>query len=341
MRTTVSIAATAAMAMVLGLLAGCRELAMPPAGSYSEVLLVTEYGEEDPWFEAAAPLITREYDYVISQESGFELFSTRAADLEDFPTYKNIVICGPLDTSTEVGRRIQGLIGPQKTHEVLQGKAAILKKENLPSPGQVTLILTAADGQELQDVLDARGDEIRDILEASCRERLRRGLLTNPNEELMTDLQRRFGFYVGIPSGLYKLFSDDGRPPGVELLRQPPARVLGVYWVDREQPPTIYDRDELFDIRSNYVWKRYDHDKMDRDKVDYRYMKLGEYDSVRMAGYWYNDDAVAGGYFETYFVHDPDNELLWAVDLVVYAPGRPKHPLVRELEALAETFRYD
>lgn len=320
--------------------AGCRELAMPPAGSYSEVLLVTEHGEDDPWFKAVAPLITRKYDYVIAQESGFRVFSMRAADLEDFPTYKNIVICGPLDASTETGRRIQGLIGAEAAREVLRGNAAILKKEDLPSPGQVTVIVTASDASGLNRVLDERGEELRDILEASCRTRLRRHLLANPNTALMTDLERRFGFHIGIPSGLYELFSDDGRPPGVELLRQPPARVLGIYWVDRKEPPTLYDRDELFDIRSDYVWKRYDHDKMDRDKVDFKYTRLGDYDAVRMAGYWYNDDAVAGGYFETYFVFDADAELLWAVDLVVFAPGREKHPLVRELEALAETFRY-
>jgi hypothetical protein len=331
----------AACALVLVVAAsGCRELAVPPAGSYSEVLLVTEEGETDRWNKVLTPLVANELDYVISQEFAFEVSATPARDLEEFPTYKNIVLCGPLDPSTEVGRRIESLIGTQAARRVYQGTAAILKKEDMPSPGQLTVVITAASDAELEMVIEERGHELSDIIEASCRERLRRSLLTNANTALSQDLQRRFGFTVDIP-GLYTLFSDDGRPPGIELLRQPPARVLGVYWVDRKEAPTENDGDELFEIRSNYVWKRYDHDKMDRDKVHFETTRLGPYDAVLMAGYWYNDDAVAGGYFETYFVFDPDARLLWAVDLVVYAPGRPKHALVRELQALAETFRYD
>ena len=60
-----------------------------------------------------------------------------------------------------------------------------------------------------------------------------------------------------------------------------------------------------------------------------------------MEGYWSNTNDVAGGFYKTYFVHDERERLLWAVDLLVYAPGVPKHPLFRELLALAETFRYN
>jgi hypothetical protein len=239
-----------------------------------------------------------------------------------------------------VGRRIAGLIGPDGRASVHGGRASILKKENLPAPGQLTVVVTAATGGALGAVLEERGGELTEIIETSCRERLRNHLLARPNKQLTSDLERKYGFTLAIPD-LYILFSEESRPPGVELIREPPARVLGVYWVDREDPPSIYEPDELFDIRADYVWRRYDRDKMDRDKVTYTYTRLGPYDAIRMSGYWYKDVEPAGGYFETYFIHDPNAELLWAVDLLVYAPGRPKHALVRELEALAETFRID
>ena len=140
---------------------------------------------------------------------------------------------------------------------------------------------------------------------------------------------------------LYRLFSDDSDPPGIELMREPPTRILGIFWEDWKKPLTSADTEALFELRSAYVWKRYDTDKMDRDRVDFEAARLGPYDAVKMAGYWYNDEAVVGGYFETFFVFDEAEELLWAIDLLVYAPGRPKHPLFRELRALAETFRYD
>jgi len=321
-------------------IAGCREYGVPPSGSYDEVLLVTEDGATDEFTHLLTPILTREHDYVISKESNFEVFPVRAENMEAFPVNKNIVICGPLDESTEVGQRILDLIGGAGAARVSRGEASILKKDDLPAPGQVTIIVTAPDAAKLEKVIEERGDELTEVLEESCRERLRKHLLERPNPELTKELHRKYGFTIDL-SYLYLLHSEATDPPGVELIREPPARVLGIYWVDRKKAPTIDDQDELFEIRSNYVWKRYSHDKMDRDKVSFAAVRFGRYDAIRMSGYWYNDDDVAGGYFETYFIFDDDAKLLWAVDLVVFAPGRPKHPLVRELQALAETFHYD
>jgi hypothetical protein len=334
MRTMSCAALLATLALALP---GCRDMAMPPAGSYSEVLLVTDDGPDDRWSAMLSPIIGREYDYVIGRETHFKVFPMRAADLGDFPVYKNVVICGPLDASTEVGRRIMGLIDDAGAASVSRGEANILKKDDMPAPGQVTIVVTAPDEEALARFIDERGDEVVAVIEGSCRERVRGYLLQRANPELSEELHRKYGFSLQFPY-LYVLHGDESSPPGVELIRQPPARVL---WVDCKEAPTIYDHDELFDIRADYVWKRYDRDKMDRDRVRYAVARLGPYDAIEMSGYWYNDEDTAGGYFETYFIYDDTSDLLWAVDLVVFAPGRPKHPLVRELASLAETFRHD
>lgn len=322
------------------LVMGCREVALPPAGSYSEVLLVTENGKRGPWLERIRPYIEVEHDYVTSSELSFRVTSIRAADLEEFPTVKNIVICGVLDSGTAVGLRIMQLIGQAGTDRVARGEASVLKRENMPAPGQVTVIVTAMTEEGLEDVLARRGDDIEGVLESSCQKRLRRVLLEHPNERLSQDLYRKYGFALDIPY-LYRLFSDEADPPGIELIREPPTRSLGIFWADWDTQPSLYLRDELFDMRAEYVWDRYDHDKMQRDRVRFTWTKFGVYPAVRMSGYWYNDDTVAGGYFETYFIWDESSDLLWAIDLLTFAPGRNKHPYVRELRAVAETFRYN
>ena len=245
-----------------------------------------------------------------------------------------------MESGTRVGQRIMELIGPEGMERVALGKAAVLKRENLPSPGQMTLIVTAPDEAALEAVIKERGPQFEYILEQSCRQRLRRVLLRHPNRKSMDELHRKYGFAIEVPY-LYRLLSDESDPPGIAFLREEPTRSLGIFWGDWERPPSLWDHDELFDMRAEYVWDRYDHDKMERERVRYSWVKFGPYGAVKMYGYWYNDDAVAGGYFETYFVWDEDAELLWAVDLLTFAPGRDKHPLVRELRAFAETFRYN
>jgi hypothetical protein len=319
--------------------AGCREMAMPPPGSYSELLLVTEEGAGGEWASLLTPILGAEHDYVTSMESYFDISQVRAADMPEMPETKNVVICGVMDSGTHVGSLILSLIGDRSVQRVAEGQATVLKKENTPAPGQMTLIVTAPTAEGLREVIRTRGDELPEIVESSNRERLRRYLLSTPNRSLTERLRRKYGFTIEVPS-YYRLFSESDDPPGVELLYEPPTRDLGVFWVDRKEPPSIYRPDELFDLRASYVWERYDHDKMDRNHVRYTWTRFAVYNALRMSGYWYNDKVTAGGYFETYFVYDPDAQLLWAVDILTYAPGRPKHPLVRELLALAETFRY-
>jgi hypothetical protein len=319
-------------------LASCGNLT-PPAGSYSEVLLVTEGGEQSEWAKLLTPIIAREIDYYVDFEEEFRITSVGAAEMEDFPAFKNIVLCGVLEASTDVGQRIIGMIGDVGVEQVLHQGARILKKSDRPAANQFTLVVTAPDADALRAAIDARGDEINGILEESCRERLRRHLLKRRNEKITADLSRKYGFEVQVPT-VYRILSDESDPPGVEIIREPPTRILGVFWTDRGTAPTIAEEDELFSIRAAYVWKRYDKDEMDRDRVIFEPARLGRYDAIRMSGYWYNDEQVIGGYYETYFIFDERADLLWAVDLLVLAPGKPKHPLVRELRALAETIRF-
>jgi len=327
-------------AAAYGCLGGCGEMAMPPAGSYSEVLLVTEDGDQGEWNALLQPMIASAIDYYVDVEETFRVTPVKASEMEDFPAYKNIVICGVLDSSSDVGQLIIRSIGEAGVERVWQEGARILKKEDEPVHNQLTVVVTATDGDALRGAIAERGGEVRNILEDSCRQRLRRHLLKRRNESVAADLYKQYGFHVEVPS-LYRLLKYKSVPPGIELIREPPTRILGVFWADRDTAPTMADEDELFALRADYVWKRYDEDEMDKDRVVFEPARLGAYDAIRMSGYWYNDASVMGGYYETYFVFDPQAELLWAVDLLVLAPGKPKHPLVRELRALAETFSYD
>ena len=323
----------------------CGEMAIAPAGSYSEVLLVTEEGAQSEWVELLEPFLARKLDYYVDIEEAFRITPIKASELGEFPPFKNVVICGVLDTSTDVGQAIVRMLGDRGVERVWEEGAHILKKEDKPAYNQFTVIVTATDADALRETISERGDEITDILETSCRQRLRRHLLKRQNVSIANDLHRRFGFRVRVPS-IYRLLSDytgdSGEAAvGVELIREPPTRILGIFWQDRDEAPTLADEDELFEFRASYVWQRYDKDQMDRERVEFGRARLGSNDAIRMSGYWFNDESVMGGFYETHFIYDDRAKLLWAIDILVLAPGKPKHPLVRELRALAETMQFD
>jgi Domain of unknown function (DUF4837) len=335
-----------ALTLILSVIAvlavgGCRDLSFPPAGSYTQIDLVVEGGRSGEWASLLIPLLTVEQDYFVTTEPLFQIASVLSEPPPDPSTTKNIVLCGVLDPSSAVGGRIAFLLGDAGVERVMKGEASILKRENVPQPGQLTLIVTAPTDAALRKVLAERGEEIPEIIDASCRERLRKGLLSSKRAGLTERLRRHWGFSIEIPT-LYTLYNESEDPPGVELHRDSPPRVLGVFWTEWDHVPTLYNTQELFEFRAKYVERKYDGDQMDPNRARYSYVRLGPYTAIRMCGYWFNDRySLAGGYFETYFIWDKEEKLLWAVDCLVYAPGREKTSLVRELHALAETFHYD
>lgn len=327
--------------MVIGVsVTGCKEMAVPPAGSYSEILLITDEGKQSRFIPLLLPWLAIEKDYVLEKENSFTVVAARAEALDQLPSVKNVVICGVADPLTDIGKRIVTLLGDTGMRKVRTGQANILKKENIPAAGQLTVIVTAASEGELEEIIETRGSELGDIIEESCRQRLRKFLLSYPNKEIVNHLFQKFGFVLEVPT-LYTLLSEEGRPPGVELVRENPTRLIGVFWTDWDETPTISDKDALYEIRRNYVWQRYDKDAMDSTRVWFTQGQLGNYPAVKMEGYWYNTKATAGGYYQTFYIYQEEEKLLWAVDLLAYAPGRSKHPLFREMLALAETFRYE
>lgn len=318
---------------------GCLEMDVPPAGSYSEVLLVSEDGAEDTAARALAAHLTRPIDYYVDEEQPFTVAHIRAADLVDAPEVKNILVCGVANPVSSVGRHITSLLGGG-ADKIASGEATVFKRENQPGPGQATLVVTAATSEALAEVIESRGEQIVETLEASCRQRLREHLLEREEKQIARKLRESYGFTVNVPAE-YRVLSEKSDPPGVELLREAPARLLGVFWIDWDHPPALEDSLALFRARADYVWKRYDGDTMDSTRVAYKISRLGEHPALAMSGYWSNSRALAGGYFETYFVYHAGSKLLWCIDLLAFAPGLPKHPQFRELLALAETFRYD
>lgn len=319
------------------LVCGCIETDIPPVGSYSDILLVTEEGARDPVVTVILPELAYPLDYYVSTDIQFNVQHVRSQDLDAVPAIKNLVICGVASPVSDVGRRISTMLGESGMARLRAG-GHIFKKDDLPGAGQMTMIVTGQSSEDVAQAIAEKGAEIRDTIEESCRKRIRGYLLKNNNAALTRRLQQQYGFVLQVPA-LYEVFSEESHPPGVELLRNGPSRSLGIFWLDWDKKPTINERQALFEARADYVYARYDGDVMDSTRVRFSLDHLGEYPAIRMEGYWSNSRSVAGGYYKTYFIYRESDELLWAVDMLVYAPGLPKHPLFRELLAIAEAFR--
>ncbi len=312
----------------------------PPAGSYSDIVLVTESGKRSDVNDVIIRQLQHQLDYYSKNEVQFKLKMVPAIDFMKEPPTKNLVIYGVVRQG-EIGRIIEGFIGTNSIRKVLEGEDHIFKKTDFPSKGQLTVIVTASSDDELMKVARENGQIIRDIIEEANRERLRAYLLDKEKVDITAMLKARYGFSIRVPF-LYELNQDRGDVPGIEFVRVEPHRGITISWRSwNKDTLSPADSTELFDIRANIAWKMYDKDVMRKDLVYYSEAELGPYKAVKMEGYWENSEDLFGGPFLCYFVLDKAKSKVWMIDCVVYAPGFDKHTLLRELRAVAETFRID
>jgi hypothetical protein len=310
----------------------------PPAGSYSNVVLVTETGKlEGPTVEMVR-VLQHELDYYTKNELQFKVRIVPASQFDKEIPAKNMVLFGIVNQGT-IGGIIEQFIGPQGERGVLEGRYGLFNKMDSPVKGQLTLIVTAASNDDLVRLARTQAEVIRNIIEDGNRQRLREYLLRTENVDLERLLRDRYGFTVGVPN-VYKLDEERPEVPGVSLIHPEPPRVLSVSWhAFSKEAVSLADSSELYKLRSDFSFKMYDKYVMRRDLVRFKETQLGPYQCVRMDGYWESSVEPAGGSFVCFFVPDRVKSRLWLIDCLVYAPGHDKHELVRELISVAETFR--
>jgi hypothetical protein len=329
------------LSVALVLIGSCsRRSSFPPVGSYSSVMIVTETGQLDKSTENLVRQIQHPVDYYTKEELQFKAKLVPAYQVEKESPAKNMILFG-LVRQGEVGRLIEGFIGTASVRKVLEGKINVFRKLDYPYAGQLTIIITAASSDQLAEVVSENGALIREIIEEANRDRLRSYLLQKEKRELTEEIRAKYKFTLRVPF-LYELNQERKDIPGIEFVRTAPHRGLTVSW--RSWPSggaSLADSSSLYDIRAELAWKMYDKDVMRRDLVSFAEDRLGDYDIIRMDGYWENSEGIYGGPYSCFFLYDDVRSRLWIIDMLVYGPGFDKHPLLRELRAVAETFKPD
>jgi hypothetical protein len=324
-----------------GLLVSCRGggfFSAPPAGSYSDVVLVTETGDLSGPAAGMARSLQHEIDFYTKVELQFTVRIVPASEFKKEVPAKNMVILGVVNRG-RLGRVIERFIGASGTREVLEGKRSVFAEMGRPVAGQLTVVVAAPSDEALARVARDEGALIREILEEGSRERLREAMLKDGEDRpLERALAGRYGFGLRIPKA-YTVEEDRPDLPGIALINPGPPRVVSVSWRPFDTGSVaLADSNALFRMRSEVAFRLFDRYAMRRDLVTFAAARLGAHAAIRMDGYWESSLEPAGGSFACFFVADPARSRVWMIDCLVYAPGRGRNELLREAIAVAETF---
>lgn len=341
--TRAALARSLATCLLLALLLGaCSEKRMIPAvGPYSDVWLFTELGQHSDPVRSFVADLSNPIQYVFEEENEFDVYVRGWEQFGGNRDRKNIVLFARVDKRGGMLTRIERMLGKDILARARSEGELVLYREDLFARDQDVYFLLAANATAEERLLTRGGKTLGKRMRESTRNRFRDYLLRNrENKGGGKYLQRQFGFSLRFPPE-YRLLQERPDLGAIELHRTEPSRVMGVFWTqDFEGPPTEADSAALTAWRTQVVDSLYHGDYILPGENRYSEAELGGRPALRLQGIWQNERDMTGGPFVTYFFEDRPRGRLLALDLVLYAPGKNKHPYMRELEALASTFRF-
>ncbi|MCB1161415.1 DUF4837 family protein [bacterium] len=314
---------------------------IPAVGPYSDVWIFTEQGTQTDLLRSFVESLSHPIEYVFEEENEFDVYVRDFEQFEHNRDRKNIVLYARVDRQGGMLSRVQRLLGKDILARVRREGQLVLYREDLFARDQDVYFLLADGAAGEEQLFTRMAPTLRDRMRDSTRERLRDYLLNGrENKGGGKYLLRRYAFTLRYPAE-YRLLQERPDLGAIELHREDPSRVMGVFWQDWDGPaPTVADSTRLLAFRESVVDTLYHGDYLLPEANQFTAVEEAGRSALRLRGIWQNERDMTGGPFVTYFFLDEHRHRLLALDLLLYAPGMAKHPFMRELEALATTFRY-
>lgn len=345
--------------LVLVLLAtGCGDGDYRPhaIGPEGEILVVID---STVWNSPVGAALRDELGYFIptlpAPERSFELrpLQLHGNTLERIKRQKNVVFVAPIDDESNVGEFIRGRL-PEGGVEALEaGGRIVAARPDLWRRHQNIYFISAGDEADLVSAIHEHGPALRDTFNVASRQRLTTEMYRRGRQlDIEQDLMERHGFAVNAQHDfviaidtmefvwLRRILSDTWRSMFVHYVEDADPSLLSPDWA-------LAVRDSLtqIHIQGNLDgWVEIDRRRpLEAEEIQFN----GRF-AYELRGLWHmvGEDAEGqaiqfgmGGPFVSYAFYDQSSGRLYLIDGMVFAPRYDKREFLRQMEAMAYTFR--
>ena len=153
----------------------------------------------------------------------------------------------------------------------------------------------------------------------------------------VASLWREHAFSLEIPA-TYRPNQDRPRGfDGLEWIRNDPTRGISVAWRASDDPAAaLGDREFLQRLRED-LGRELHGEELHPESFAWSEETVAGLPAVKLTGAWSSRRVTAGGPFWSYFVADARRGRVLCLDLLVYAPDRPKMDYFRRMRAILGT----
>ncbi|MEL7363133.1 MAG: DUF4837 family protein [Bacteroidota bacterium] len=285
--------------------------------------------------------------------------------LNNIKLQRSVVFVAPLSDSTNTARFLQARFGEDTRAAIATAEpgGGVIERPDLWARGQMIYFATDTTPERLADAIRAKGPAMRRNFNAVQLAGTTTEMYDKGRQILLEDtLMQDHDFAVGIQHD-YFIATDTSFAPAppfdvgteahVVWLRRTLIEIqrnLLVYYVDgvsADEAAALLEPSQIvrrFDRVTSQFLRGAQNDSAyvftePRISVDVAETTIGGNEALEVRGLWRMNLFVQGGPFIAYAFHEPTQERLYLMYGFVLAPGKDKREFVRQLEAMARTFR--
>jgi hypothetical protein len=313
---------------------GCERLKSRAVGPNGEVTIVTDLPAGSASVEAVGEVIGRQV-VTVRSEPAFSVDRIPGSQFQSARFWRNLIFLADLSRPGATTDLVTRTVGEELVVDFRAGRRLHAFYPDVWARGQTILVLAGTGDRNLADAIRGRGDEIYRAFERRVtRQTLALLYLAGELEDFTRYTAETYGWSIRIPKG-YRIGEDAEERFVRFFMRQGGGRLLFVHWQDGLT--SLPSPESCLATRGRLVAKYYDGDFVDSTRThDERVDFLGRR-ALKLVGVWQNEKHTIGGPFRTYCLFDTGRFVM--IDLAVFDPAGSKQELLRQLEAIALTFR--
>lgn len=319
---------------------GCGRPLEVAVGSNQEATIFTEWSREDDRVQWVKELLETEVITAIPSrpEKSFKVTISTPEGLDSRENWRVHVLLADLTEFDGTVQIIRDILDDQTIQAMASKPADRRVLKDVFARGQTVLVLHCADPRAFRSYIQVDREKILDLMEETLLEGLVKTLfIAEEQKELQDQIHSDFGFSIRIPGGfnaeqdsanqVQRIYGkkDQGQSQYVIVHSRPREEgSLDPKWA-------LHFRDQLV-VRYN----RGDHVDFENSRGE-----LGTFqgqEALLLKGLWQNEEYTGGGAFESFLFFREDR--FFIIDIAVFYPEGGKLPYLRELRAVAKTFRF-
>lgn len=312
---------------------GCSPDAVNPAvGPNKDVSVFTTLPRSDPSIQALVASLGREI-FTTQHEQAFDLEYAAPGEFALRRDFKNLLFVTPLERASVMGPLVREVVGEQVYEEFANNERPFAIYSDVYASGQTVMVIAAPDRATLAENTRTYADALYDTLETRVRKGLETSMyLRGEHADLTSYLNRTRNWTIRVPRDYTP---EEDRSRDLLLVHtEAPERWLFVQTTTMERED--FTPENVLAYRRSQPRIYQDEEVRDED-LSFSTTRFAGHDAILIRGRWQSSEYVVGGPLVLYAIHVDDT--LYVVDYLVFLPSLEKLPYLRQLDAIAHTFR--